>query len=273
MIRRALSALASRLPEQTFQALYDWRRDSALGRTITQPFAALLRSKQIQIPRGLGAGLRLQGAGDNASYALGVAEPVVQRVLQEHLAPGDTFYDVGANVGFFSLLGARLVGPEGIVVSFEPAKQTADVLRKNVRLNNFEHICVIQRAVSDEVGTVDLLVGPLSQTAHLAGTAPVADAEVAEQVQVATIDALTEAGEIPAPTFIKMDIEGAELAALRGMRQTLSRHRPTLLCELHGTGPEVAALLLDLAYTLKMVEGGDLMDPRTYGHVLAVPAP
>jgi hypothetical protein len=81
-------------------------------------------------PRSIrfGSPPKFYGTRDIAGYRLGTTEPLVQASLERHLVEGDVLYDVGANVGFFSLLGARLVGPRGTVVAFEPLPRNVDAL-------------------------------------------------------------------------------------------------------------------------------------------------
>jgi len=97
-----------------------------------------VRSRQVSdglIAHGEGEGLRINPGGANPGYALGTTEPGVQQALAELLEPGMTFYDVGANMGFFSLIAWRRVGPHGRVRSFEPLPESARTLRHNVALN------------------------------------------------------------------------------------------------------------------------------------------
>ena len=273
MIRRLASAVAAALPEPLFRRIYYWRDTTRMGSLLLTPFARLLRSDDARIARGPGTGLLISGAGENASYALGIAEPEVQEMMQAHLAPGGTFYDVGANVGFFSLIASRLVGEAGTVVAFEPVPGTAEMLEANVARNALRNVRVQRVAASDEEGRVEMVVGEVSQTARLAD-APAAAPETAHRVRVrsASIDGMIAAGEIPPPSFVKMDIEGAETLALAGMRRTLRAHRPIVLCEVHDTLADVTAELEQAGYACSAVEGRSLSGIPLNAHVLALPA-
>ena len=93
-------------------------------------------------------------------------EPSVQRTLRAIIRPGDVFLDIGANVGFFTILGARLVGDSGSVVAFEPEPRNVAALRDNVALNDFANVTVVAAAVSSSTGTAPLGV-PHRATARL----------------------------------------------------------------------------------------------------------
>jgi hypothetical protein len=97
-------------------------------RPLVAPLAKTMLRSDLPIAHGTAAGLLMMGATSNPGYRLGTTEPLVQASLERHLVEGDVLYDVGANVGFFSLLGARLVGPRGTVVAFEPLPRNVDAL-------------------------------------------------------------------------------------------------------------------------------------------------
>ncbi len=82
--------------------------------------ASWVKGQDAVILRGAGQGLRFNVAGSHSAFILGNHEPEVQELLESVLRPGMTYYDVGANVGFFAIIAARLVGPSGHVVCFEP---------------------------------------------------------------------------------------------------------------------------------------------------------
>ncbi len=107
---------------------------------------------------GIGVGLHFNAAQSNPTYSVGINEWPVQKWLAANLHSGDVVYDVGANVGFFTVLAARLVGTEGHVVAFEPVPDNAAAVRHNVALNKMTQVTVLQQAVSDDVGEGKLLL-------------------------------------------------------------------------------------------------------------------
>jgi len=215
-----------------------------------------VHSRQVSdgvIAHGEGKGLRFNPGGANPGYVLGTTEPGVQQALVELLQPGMTFYDVGANMGFFSLIAWRRVGPEGRVVSFEPLPESARTLRHNVGLNAARNVEVVEAAVGAEPGRAQLAVTAESVQAHLAEIDTGTPTLGVVDVEVTAIDAELAEGRA-APDVVKIDVEGAEVQVLAGMRETLERHRPALICEVHGTTPEVCDFLESHGYQLDALE-------------------
>lgn len=179
------------------------------------------------------------------------------------LGRGDSFVDGGAHVGLFTLVAAARVGSEGRVLSFEPTSATRERLSRNVELNAFRHVEIVPAALSSAVGSAAFRVFDVfgSGLNHLG---PV-DAEGGrlETVAVTTLDtALAERG-YERVSLIKLDLEGAEHAALLGAQRTLSDLRPDLLLEIEPThlarldaSPEaVEALLRPHGYSFFRIGG------------------
>jgi len=211
------------------------------------------------IARGAGRGLRFNAQGGIAGYAVGVAEPEVQEALQRLVRPGDVVYDVGASIGFITVICARLVGPAGRVVAFEPSRRALERLRRNVALNDFANVTVVDAAVGDRVGELRM-----HDTAGLVWGSVAEDGGVA--VRSTTLDAEIAGGLVP-PRVVKIDIEGFEVHALAGMARTLADHRPVVLCETHGTGEEVRAVLAGHGYDVRAL--GDHDAGAHIGYLLA----
>src|SRR5207249_2412898 len=93
-------------------------------------------------------------------YYFGMWEPHISRWIDERLSPGDTFIDVGANIGYYSLLAARRVGPTGSVVAIEPSPKTFRALEANLAQNRLKNVRTVNAAVSDRQATVPLYHGP-----------------------------------------------------------------------------------------------------------------
>ncbi len=208
------------------------------------------------VSEGPGRGLRLALAYLPVAHAQarplirGIAEPEVQEAFRRTISPGATVYDIGANIGFFSLLAARMTGPEGKVVAFEPAPECATSVRANATLNGLgAQIQVVEAAVGADAHRERLLVVADQSWSHLEsrGEHPQTTEEV--EVEVLTIDTLVAGGEIPPPDVVKIDVEGSELDVLNGMRQTLIEHRPVLIVELHETNVPFAELIAELGYS------------------------
>lgn len=167
-------------------------------------------------------------------WRLGVYEPATSALLIRVLSARDVFYDVGAHVGYYTCLAGRRV-TEGRVVAVEPCDCSHRVLTQNVRANGLANVEVLHRAIWHCSGEV-VRVGRQGAAAAL-GTASThvlhqAAKESEAQSSVATIsidDITRETGQVP--TFIKIDVEGAEREAMEGARETLRRHKPVLIVE------------------------------------------
>jgi FkbM family methyltransferase len=150
-------------------------------------------------------------------FHFGIWEPEVSQVITSILAPGDVFIDIGANIGYDSLLAASLVGPTGAVVAIEASPKTFDMLKKNLSLNEDpSNIRAVNVAASDHYGTLDLF--EISQRNLGAATT----IEGRGGKFIASVDAmpLTEIlreDEIKRARLIKIDVEGAESTILNNI--------------------------------------------------------
>jgi FkbM family methyltransferase len=190
-----------------------------------------VQGKDLRISAGAGRGLRFNSAHSNPAYTIGTNEMPVQHALVEHLRPGDTFYDIGANVGFFTMLAAHLVGDAGEVIAFEPVPKNAAAIRHNQHLNGFRNITILEQAVANTCGTAQLQVTHVSGGATLTEAGQVQDIEYLLQVPVTTVDACLRDHKYSAPNVIKIDVEGAELSVLLGMSYTIHCYRPVVIFE------------------------------------------
>lgn len=185
----------------------------------------------------------------------GDLEPSVHQAMVRAVRPGHVFYDVGANVGYFTLVAARMVGDAGRVIAFEPVPGCADAVRRNAALNELTHVTVREEALGDRVGRAELQVVAEASWSVLSEVHTHAAARELLEVDVTTVDALVHAGTIPPPDVVKLDVEGAELLAIEGMRETIAAHRPTLICEVHGAGAAFADLVEGLGYPTYHLDG------------------
>lgn len=202
--------------------------DSLAGRLIRLPLRLIPRDSDVRVRSGLNQGFRWRTGSATHGCWIGSYEAEVQR-LPEFVRDGMTCYDIGANAGFYTLALARLAGATGRVVAMEPLPENAANLLHHVRINHLPQVTIIQTAVSDEDGLAGFERHESPSMGHLAPAARSRD-----RVATARLDTLIERDDVPAPGFVKIDVEGAELAVLRGARATLSRHRPTLLIAFHG---------------------------------------
>lgn len=153
-------------------------------------------------------------------YFSGLPDPSEMIFMSRYLRPGDRFIDAGANVGIYTLLAAKIVGPSGHVIAFEPDPGVAERLMENVLRNDLAWVTIKSCAVADTAGTFAFTVG--ADTANtLCGLATSSPAT--RTVQTVTLDAEIK-GE--GYTMCKMDIEGAEFRALKGASTLLENATP-----------------------------------------------
>jgi len=225
--------------------------ETRLGRLLRLPLRLLPAGAVVPILSGPLRGRRwVVGAGPHG-YWLGTYEADKQRLLQTLLREGDCFFDVGANVRFFTLLASALVGRSGRVVAFEPLPQNLAFLRRHLLLNRVRNAAVYDAAVSDAAGVVAFAEGDSRSAGRINRSGRLA-------VRAVTLDDLWRRGEVPAPRAVKIDVEGAEGAVLRGAAGLLSAARPVVVLAGHGWAAqqECGDLLARLGYRLVLTRDG-----------------
>ncbi len=233
----------------------------------------------VRVPQGHAGGLAFElrymtiSHAHLGSIAFGNLESGVQEAMVRHLPRGGTFYDIGANLGFFSLLGAHLAGlAEGHVYAFEAAPDNADAIIANARRNYVANITVIAKAVSAHSGRGRLQVVDDQSWSKLEDYGHHPFTENVIEVELVAIDDMLRSGELRPPTVVKIDVEGAEIAVIEGMRETIAAHHPVLICELHDTHREFSAAMDEVGYRVVNLEGpGPIEEAGPSAHALALP--
>ncbi|MHC4122149.1 MAG: FkbM family methyltransferase [Planctomycetota bacterium] len=235
-------------------------------------FARLYREGSVvSIKSGYLAGYKWKRSHRYLSgYWLGSYELSVQKCLVRELKPGDIFFDIGANAGFFSLLGSKQVGEEGHVFAFEPLPENFKAVKTQLEVNNMLNCTVVETAVSDFVGEIRLWEGTDTSTAHIGTRGD--KQKGCKSVKSITLNEFVQTA--PLPNFIKIDIEGAEIQALRGADLLLrGSNPPRFLIELHGkrVGQQVGEILEQAGYSLYTLERERVLSDPMPHHVLAFP--
>ena len=177
----------------------------------------------------------LHGSNEGLSEELrmfGVHEPTATRAYLEQLSPGDHVVDVGSNLGYYLLLAARKVGPQGRLLGFEPSPGVYDILARNIARSHFRNIQTFPYAVSDRAGVLQFFEsevpnwGSLFQDETLQQTRAI-------DVQTKTLDDIVSQTPGFHPRALRMDVEGAELMVLKGAREVLREYKPFLFIEFH----------------------------------------
>ncbi|MGY5862815.1 MAG: FkbM family methyltransferase [Candidatus Thorarchaeota archaeon] len=144
-------------------------------------------------------------------------EPETTDLIVRNVKLGQTVIDIGANVGYYTLLLARAVGPEGLVYAFEPNPVLARILQHNIRQNSYRNVIVIEKAVSDVTGSARFYID--TQVHERGSLNPTRGSEIIE-VDIVPLDVYLQDSS-QTISWIKLDVEGHEGAALRGMRRVL----------------------------------------------------
>jgi FkbM family methyltransferase len=192
--------------------------------------------------------------------ASGVWEPKPTAAFESLLSPGDVCVDVGANVGYFTLLASRLVGPEGHVYALEPEPQAYEALCSNLELNAVSNVTALALAAGAEARLAPLFVPPAGNLGRVSlRRQPDLPASREELVSVRTVSSLVSGAELERLRLVKIDVEGYEVEVLRGLEELLEAGvRPAVLVEVHAyADPDAPAYVVELcsrfaltAYTL-----------------------
>ena len=198
-------------------------------------------------------------------YYAGLWEVDLVAFLESRLQPGDVFYDIGVHNGYFGLIAAQCVGPSGRVLGFEPNPANRTIINRNIALNPdlAPLINLHPFAVSDASGKMRFVAAGDSATGHLqheAGSHP-----GGYEVDVVSVDEFVALGA-PPPQVVKMDIEGGERWALPGMRQTIERHRPLIVVEIHDADAwnALRQVVAQYDYKLSNLSGEEIAQDNSY---------
>ncbi len=187
----------------------------------------------------------------------GIHEPIATEVLKPLLHDGMFVADIGANIGYYVLLEASRIGVRGKVIALEPVPHNVNLLKKNVALNGLENVTVIEGAIGDHDGIGTMYLSDHSNWHSMVSSTKTRLGTI--EVEVHRLDSLVAQMRLPRLDLIRMDIQGGEVAAVEGMRETLKECRPTLAIELHPRwvgGSKIRSLLQamkDLEYECRYI--------------------
>lgn len=241
-----------------------WMRDLAIRAGLLGPLDAILAyfgprlipSSSREVDVALPYGLRMTippGFRSYRSYATGVYEKCVTASLPRIIEEGMTVVDLGANIGYYTLLASRLVGISGRVYAFEPEPICYEYLQRNIVTNGCRNVVAVEKAVSNRTGEAHFIASKATR-----GRVSVLSTDTPSSVvQAVTMDDFFAEEGWPPVGLVKLDIEGSERAALQEMRGLSSRSpRLKLIMELNmsamrqaGVTPQdVASTLLELGF-------------------------
>lgn len=165
----------------------------------------------------------------SGAIALGVYERYESELFRSKIKPGMTIIDIGANLGYYTAIASRLAGERGLVVGFEPEPNFFKLLSRNIRRNDMKNVTCFELAIAEKNGVADLYLSNENKGHNSIIRSE--ELKTSVHVKTTTLDYFLASQRIPKVDIIKMDIEGAEVLALEGMKNTLIKHRPLLFLE------------------------------------------
>lgn len=244
--RRAVWSAFFAAPVTSLFGLDRWR-DPMLARDATVEVADIGR-------------FHVRAKCDDLWHVLPSRERAVLEAIRTRLKPGDTFVDAGANIGFYTILASKLVGPTGQVKAIEMMPDTAAILREHIRINGATNVTVVEKALSDVAGqsvTARVAEGKSGQASI--STAAVADGK--REVKVLTTTLFDILADVKHVRLMKMDIEGAEEMALRGAGEALEQF-DDIVFEALGGELKVGSIWRDRGFTLSSLDGRNFIASR-----------
>ena len=276
----AYRLLLGRLPDP--QGWQHWSDQLRNGMTVQQLISAFLSSVEFRRTHALREATRVQLDGyaiyvDPTDHGVSSSiigsktyEPHVTNALRRELKPDSVFLDVGCSIGWFALMAAALA-PKGKVIGIEPNHNNLQFLYRSIVTNGFENIVVFPYAATDKSALLQLGYDAAYGFVH-----GLDDASEDQFVQGIAVDELVK--DEPRIDVVKIDIEGHEPVAFRGMQQTLARHRPVLLSEFHpklirehagGDPEEYFNSLTGLGYSVSVLTAeGEVIPRRSASEVM-----
>ena len=164
----------------------------------------------------------LDGDDGLALSVRGIYEPIETGVFNREIRRGDVVLDIGANIGYYTLIAARLVGPEGRVFAFEPDPGNFDILKRNVEMNGYRNAVLVQKAVASKTENLHLYISEENKADHRIYDTH--DGRASIEIEAIRMDDFLKdtSGRVD---FVKMDIQGAEGGAMQGMSGLILKNR------------------------------------------------
>ena len=184
-------------------------------------------------------------------------EKDVKREFSQNINEGDTVIDVGAHIGEYTLLGAKLVGTNGSIISVEPARDTIKSLKENIILNDFKNCLVIEKAVGEKVETKSLYkVSKEDVYGYLDQYVKNKKLTKQSEIDVTTIDEIVSSENLNLVNLLKIDVEGFEYEVLLGCNDTLKKNKiKKIIIEIHSEFLKAKGMNEDLIYTFLKKHG------------------
>lgn len=207
----------------------DWipSNKKLFGKLLRLPLRLIPNGKIIPILRTAARGKKwIYGSGAHSQW-LGFHEVGKKKLFEKTIESGSTVYDIGANVGIYTILSSLLCGESGRVYAFEPVPHNLEYLRKHVDLNNLGNVTVIGAAVSNINGKINFLDNGDHCTSHISSEGEI-------ELESVSLDSFVLEQKNPPPDYLKIDVEGAENLVIEGATKTIKKYKPEIFLATHG---------------------------------------
>lgn len=216
-------------------------------------------SSRIKYRKVLGHKMYLDSKDTLGLSFAGAVERVATQYVMKEIRKGNVVLDIGANIGYYTLIFAKLVGEEGKVIAFEPDPNNFALLKKNIAINGYQNVVLVEKAISNKSGKGRLYLAEENLGDHRIYESNVILGRKSIEIETIKLDDYFKdyEGRID---FIKMDIQGAEPIALEGMRTLIEKHSPKILTEFWPGGLEQFGIEPEEYFNLLLRKGFKLYD-------------
>lgn len=213
------------LPSRLFLGKGTGKRFPRLLSLYKKIFSLLAKNELIEVDIPLGLKLLVSSKDCGVGMFLrlnGELDPLHSQLFLDSLKPNFTVFDIGANVGYYTVLASKIIGKGGRIYAIEPNPDNLDLLKKNIKLNNCRNVIIVNRALGERSGLAEMALDEASP-----GESSLAQNAKGKKitVQITTLDNFTKLENIKQVDVIKIDIEGGEIQALKGGAEFLKRSK------------------------------------------------
>ncbi len=227
VFRKILAFTFRLLPSNAPAFIYTTLLRPPLLRKATNTLLRKMIPASIRIPEG-SLTLNPDDPVVSGALMLGAYEVIFGKIFREALAPDMTIVDIGANIGYYTLIASAHAGKDGKVIAYEPEPENLRLLERTIAKNHLENVIVVTSAVGEKTGNATLYCDPNNKGKH---TLLPVEGNTPTTVQTTTLDASLENQNLHRVDVIKIDIEGWEAKAFRGMQKTLATYHPQIFFE------------------------------------------
>lgn len=228
-LRWFLGRFLSILPSGSPEFIYTTILKPKILKNIANSILKSAIPKEIEVEENLFLELDQSDPVASGAIALGVYERYETELFCSKIKPAMTVIDIGANLGYYTALASHCVGNQGLIIAFEPEPNFFKLLSKNISRNNLKNVKLFEMAIADKNGISELHLSDENKGHNSLISSE--ELKTSVNVKTTTLDKFLASQKIIKVDMMKMDIEGAEILAIEGMKNTLIKHMPLLFLE------------------------------------------